>query len=97
MQELSPKARALIEAGRGALRPSASDRARVTEALRERLGPGVLSAEQTASEAVTTASRFAGWYAWVGAAAASCLIAAAFVWGSAHRAHRHAAPLHAML
>jgi hypothetical protein len=35
---LSPKARALVEAGRGAQRPTASDRERIQSALKSRLG-----------------------------------------------------------
>lgn len=44
MTKLGPEARQLIDAGRGALRPSAGDKARVLEALRARLGarPGAV-------------------------------------------------------
>ncbi len=37
---LSPKARALVEAGRGAQRPTVADRERIQNALKSRLGDG---------------------------------------------------------
>ncbi|HEX6242691.1 MAG TPA: hypothetical protein VFZ61_17380 [Polyangiales bacterium] len=40
--ELNPKARALVEAGRAALRATDADRARVEQALQARLGPEVM-------------------------------------------------------
>jgi hypothetical protein len=42
MASLSPKGRALIQAGRRALRPTAADRARIDAALTARLGPGAV-------------------------------------------------------
>lgn len=45
MSDLSPKAAALIRAGRTAMRPSAADRERTTEALRARLGAAALPLE----------------------------------------------------
>jgi hypothetical protein len=42
MSELSPSAAALVRAGRGGLRPSPGDEARIAEVLRARLGPAVL-------------------------------------------------------
>lgn len=57
MSELSPKAFALVSAGRGALRPSAADRERITAGLRARLGGAVLPLEAVA--ATSLASRLA--------------------------------------
>ena len=42
MDDLNPKARALVDVGRSAFRPGADDRARVEAALRARLGADVL-------------------------------------------------------
>lgn len=56
MADLSPNARALIEQSRSALRPNAGDRERIESALRERLGPDVLSADAPSSPSVGLAS-----------------------------------------
>lgn len=45
MNFLSPRAAALVRAGRGAMRPSSADRERVSAALRGSLGDAVLPAE----------------------------------------------------
>src|SRR5687768_6711267 len=42
MEPLSPEGRALIKAGRGALRPTPGDRERIEAALRSKLGVEVL-------------------------------------------------------
>lgn len=42
MQGLSPEAGLILRVARSALRPSAADRERISSALRERLGDGVL-------------------------------------------------------
>ncbi|MET0793223.1 MAG: hypothetical protein ABW061_17005 [Polyangiaceae bacterium] len=47
LSELSPKARALMDAGRGAFDPTAADRARIQDALRVQLGAAVLPPEVT--------------------------------------------------
>ena len=41
MSELSPKARALVQSGKGAFQPSGADRERIQNALRARLGTAV--------------------------------------------------------
>jgi hypothetical protein len=48
---LSPKARALVEAGKGAGRPTAADRERIQAALRSRLGPDALGPEASGASA----------------------------------------------
>jgi hypothetical protein len=59
---LSPKARALVEAGKGAARPSAADRERIQAALRSRLGPEALGSEASgASTATSTGAAGPGW------------------------------------
>lgn len=55
MSELSPKARALMAAGRGMRDPSAADRARIQDALRLKLGADALPAEGTAPSPAPTA------------------------------------------
>ena len=60
---LSAESRALVEAGRGAMRPSAADRLRVREALRARL-PGTPLTD--VSSGARAASNF-GWPALIGA------------------------------
>lgn len=49
MTDLSPEAASLVRAGRRALRPSAADRLRVSDALRARLGDAALPLEVVAS------------------------------------------------
>ncbi|HWA73486.1 MAG TPA: hypothetical protein VG937_14170 [Polyangiaceae bacterium] len=49
MTDLSPEAASLVRAGRRALRPSAADRLRVSDALRARLGDAALPLEIVAS------------------------------------------------
>jgi hypothetical protein len=56
MTDLSPKARALIQSGRSAFRPSDTDRARIESGLREHLGADALAAGTT-----TTIKTFASW------------------------------------
>ncbi|HEV8244797.1 MAG TPA: hypothetical protein VGP93_03480 [Polyangiaceae bacterium] len=57
MTALSPKARALVQAGRSALRATAADRERVEAALSARLGPSSVPPE-------TGVARFAGRAGW---------------------------------
>jgi type IV secretory pathway VirB10-like protein len=54
MTELDPNARALVEAGRRALRGSDADRARIEAALRARLGPDALPADGGVTQVATT-------------------------------------------
>lgn len=54
MSELSPKARALIQAQRKSLRPTPADRERVEAALRATLGERALPAETIASRAASS-------------------------------------------
>jgi hypothetical protein len=56
--ELNDEARALVEAGRSALRPEAGDRARVLEALRTRMAHGGAMQHTSASPRTTTAGSF---------------------------------------
>jgi hypothetical protein len=73
MDSLSPKGRAIIEASRRAVRPSASDRERVEAALRARLGPEALPA---AASPVPSAQP-AIWGSAAKGLAALCLVGAA--------------------
>lgn len=59
MNELSPKASALVRAGRAAMRPSASDRERVSALLRARLGDAVLPLEAGATTSLLSRSVWA--------------------------------------
>ncbi len=59
MSELSPETRALLQDGRGVLRPSADDRARVRSALAARLGAAAFVATQEASAAASKS--LVGW------------------------------------
>jgi TolA-binding protein len=56
---MSPKAAALLRAGRDALRPTSADRERVTAALRARLGPGALPLAAGASASLFARSAWA--------------------------------------
>jgi len=64
-------ARALIEAGRNACRPSEVDRARVLDALKARIAQGGVAAPQAAAEA---ASRGLGWSLSAGVVASAALV-----------------------
>jgi hypothetical protein len=71
MTDLDPKARALIQASRLALRPSAADRARSEAALRERLGSNVLTSDGDAKPSSSLA-----WRSVVGIALGVCVLGA---------------------
>jgi hypothetical protein len=68
---LDPSARALIEAGRRALRSSAGDRERIEAALRARLGDAALPPDAAVTQVATTAS----WQALTSAAIGVCVLA----------------------
>jgi len=70
---LSPNARALIQADRSALLPTAADRRRVEAALRARLGPSVLPVETPLRDLLASV----GWQLPSGAALGLCLIGGA--------------------
>ena len=57
MEDLTPRARGLVDAGRGAFRASAGDRARIEAALRVRLGTDVLPPEVSIPRLVRAAGR----------------------------------------
>jgi hypothetical protein len=69
MTELNPRARALIRAGRGALRPNASDRERIESALRERLGAAAFTPEPS-----TTVYKTVGWQPVMGLVLSVCVL-----------------------
>ena len=71
MTELDPKARALVDAGRRALRGTAGDRERIEAALRARLGDAALPPDAGVTQVATTAS----WQAIAGAAIGVCILA----------------------
>jgi len=71
MTALDPKARALVEAGRRALRSTAGDRERIEAALRARLGDAALPPDAGVTQVATTAS----WQALTGAAIGVCVLA----------------------
>lgn len=75
MDDLPPKARALVDAGRGALRATDGDRARIEAALRARLGEGALPHEP----ASTPGSRWARWHAVAKVAVGVVVVAGAVV------------------
>jgi hypothetical protein len=75
MASLSPNARALITAGRRALRATAADRERVESALRARLGADALPSD---APTVPVAPR-GGWQLLAKAGAATCLVGGALV------------------
>ncbi len=58
---LSPKARALVEAGKGAALPSAADRERIHAALRSRLGPDALGPEASGASTSSGIGAGASW------------------------------------
>jgi hypothetical protein len=64
MAALSPKARALLEAGRNSLRPADGDRERIEAALRAQLGPAVLPPQGSVAPPPVGAA--AGWQALAG-------------------------------
>ncbi len=59
MATLGPKARALVDAGRTALRPTDADRDRIATALRAQLGPGTLPPHGSIAPSPIAAA--AGW------------------------------------
>ena len=61
MASLGPKSRALVDAGRSALRPTDGDRARIETALRMRLGPAALPPQGSVAPPPVVAA--AGWKA----------------------------------
>ncbi|MFZ5890541.1 MAG: hypothetical protein ACOY0T_05675 [Myxococcota bacterium] len=67
MSELSPRAQALVRAGRDALKPTAADRERILGALRDRLGDAAVLGE--AGTAVVKASKPGLWMTLAGASA----------------------------
>jgi hypothetical protein len=69
MTDLNPKARALVQASRRALRPNAGDRARIDAALRDRLGPDACPAQGDAK-----LSRAVRWKAAAGLALGVCVL-----------------------
>lgn len=71
MTDLDPAARALVEAGRRALRSGAGDRERIEAALRARLGDAALPPDAGVSQVATTAS----WQVLAGAAIGVCVLA----------------------
>jgi hypothetical protein len=62
MAALSPKARALVQAGRDAFRPADADRARIEAALEARLGPGALPKDAPPAPAAGNLPAAAGWH-----------------------------------
>lgn len=70
MNELSPKARALISASRPALRPTPADRERIEAALRSKLGGDALPDDA----GVQLTSRIATWKITAAAAIGICLL-----------------------
>jgi hypothetical protein len=69
MTELDPNARALVEAGRRALRSTTADRERIEAALRARLGADALPPDASTQVAATS------WQAVAGAAIGICVLA----------------------
>jgi hypothetical protein len=63
VSNLSPQARALLDAGRAALRPTTADRDRITVALRARIGDATLPSDTQAPSAIagTPAGSAVGW------------------------------------
>jgi len=61
MVALGPKARALVDAGRGALRPTDGDRDRLETALRAQLGPAALPPQGSVAPPPVVATAAAGW------------------------------------
>lgn len=61
MVALGPKARALVDAGRSALRPTEGDRDRIETALRARLGPAALPPQGSVAPPPVAATAAAGW------------------------------------
>lgn len=70
MTALSPKARALVQAGRDAFRPTTADRERVETVLRARLGSGALPPDP----GVTQLARTAGFQAAARVAIGACVV-----------------------
>jgi hypothetical protein len=66
MSELSPKARDLVSAGKGALRPSDADRERVLGALQARLGALTAASGDSTTAPFKSAGANGGW-AWMAA------------------------------
>jgi hypothetical protein len=62
MAALSPRARALVQAGRGAFRPADTDRARIEAALDARLGPGALAPDAPPAPGAARFPTAAGWH-----------------------------------
>ncbi len=75
MSTLSPKARALIEAGRKGYRPAEGDRARIEAALGARL----LAAEPTPAARPARSTRLAGTKFVLAGAVGACLVGAVFL------------------
>lgn len=71
MPTLDPNARALVEAGRRALRASTADRERIEAALRARLGPSALPTDAGATQVASPVS----WSALAGVAIGVCVLA----------------------
>ena len=84
MSELSPKARALMHAGRGALRPSDADRDRISDALRSKLGAEVLPLAAATAVTVRPARFARSSVRWV-----SGVVAGAFVGGALFLSFHH--------
>ena len=62
MAALSPKARALVQAGRDAYRPADADRARIEATLVARLGPGALPTDAPPTPGASGLPAAAGWH-----------------------------------
>jgi len=86
MAALGPKARALVQEGRTALRPAAGDRERIEAALRVQLGPGALP--PPGSVAPPPIGAAAGWQA----LAAKVLVGAGLAGGALYLAFSNRSP-----
>lgn len=74
MSTLTPKAQALVKAGRTAYRPTAHDRKRIEEALRDRLGADALTPDAGGANS-TSLWPHAGWKGAAGVTVSVCVAA----------------------
>jgi hypothetical protein len=88
MTDLSPKARALMQSGRGALRATNADRERIEALLRTRLGSDALPHEPGVAQASSRLS----WQAVAGVAGGICVLGAVAFVALRPAAHAPAAP-----
>lgn len=87
MAALGPKARALVQEGRNALRPAAGDRERIEAALRVHLGPGALPPPSSVAPPPPVGAA-AGWQA----LAAKVLVGAGIAGGALYLAFSDRTP-----